>query len=167
MSALIPSLAFFMFLSAAFRGSRTPAHGARGDVFGSEGPRSDLDAATITRLHAYLIYDTLFAMDERREIKPRCSSATRSVETGYAQLEPCAGTLRASSTPSSSKLLLVRFRFARDRSLATFRSDKWYSLIAARSNIAGFLITPTIVFWNIEKAEGLVRGKVACLSDPR
>ena len=27
--------------------------------------------ATITRLHAYMIYDTLFAMDEHREIKPQ------------------------------------------------------------------------------------------------
>jgi len=29
---------------------------------------------------------------------------------------------------------------------------QWYSLVAARSNITGFLTSPTIVFWNIEKS---------------
>jgi peptide/nickel transport system substrate-binding protein len=28
---------------------------------------------------------------------------------------------------------------------------QWYSLVAARANITGFLTTPTIVFWNIKK----------------
>jgi peptide/nickel transport system substrate-binding protein len=29
---------------------------------------------------------------------------------------------------------------------------QWYSMVAARSSIRGFLITPTLVFWNIEKS---------------
>jgi hypothetical protein len=45
MCALIPSLAFFMFLSAAFRGSRTPVHGACGDA-------KKLKAWSETRSHA-------------------------------------------------------------------------------------------------------------------
>jgi len=63
MRVLIPSLALFMFLSAP-----SSAPGAQPTVRAVM--HSDLKVldpiwtpATITRLHAYMIYDTLFAMD--------------------------------------------------------------------------------------------------------
>ena len=71
MRGLIPSLALFMFLSVP-----SSAPGAQSTVRAVM--HSDLKVldpiwtpATITRLHAYMIYDTLFAMDEHREIKPQ------------------------------------------------------------------------------------------------
>jgi len=71
MRGLIPSLALFMLLSAP-----SSAPGAQSTVRAVM--HSDLKVldpiwtpATITRLHAYMIYDTLFAMDEHREIKPQ------------------------------------------------------------------------------------------------
>jgi peptide/nickel transport system substrate-binding protein len=71
MRALISSLALFLFSSAL-----APAPQARSVVRAVM--HSDLKVldpiwtpATITRLHAYMIYDTLFAMDERREVKPQ------------------------------------------------------------------------------------------------
>src|SRR5262249_7675051 len=71
MRALIPSLAFFMFFAAP-----SSALGAQSTVRAVM--HSDLKVldpiwtpATITRLHAYMIYDTLFAMDEHRQIRPQ------------------------------------------------------------------------------------------------
>src|SRR5262245_7503800 len=71
MRALISSLTIF-FLSSAMASAPQAQSTVRAVM------HSDLKVldpiwtpATITRLHAYMIYDTLFVMDERREIRPQ------------------------------------------------------------------------------------------------
>jgi len=71
MRALISSLALFLFSAALAPAPQ--AHSVVRAVMHSDLKVLDpiWTPATITRLHAYMIYDTLFAMDERREIKPQ------------------------------------------------------------------------------------------------
>ena len=72
MRGLISSLALGLILSSV------QASATRADSTVRAVMHSDLKVldpiwtpATITRLHAYMIYDTLFAMDDRREIQPQ------------------------------------------------------------------------------------------------
>jgi hypothetical protein len=59
--------------------------------------------ATMTRLHAYMIYDTLFAMDERREIKPQMLERYEVSGTGNAQLEALRGHFARQLDPTKQQ----------------------------------------------------------------
>ena len=54
---------------------RRGADAAGRDAFRPQDPRSDLDHGLHRRNHGYMVYDTLFAIDEKGEIKPQMVKA--------------------------------------------------------------------------------------------
>jgi hypothetical protein len=80
-----------------------------------------------------------------------CSRVTEhsmagAVETGNAQLEALRGHFARQLDPTKQQAVAREVQVRAPQVTRYVPLGQWYSLMAARSNIAGFLITPTIVF---------------------